>query len=397
MPRPFEGIPPETLEISPYFAPDGSYPARLLFVNSSVWLPEGAKRELLPGIFAVCEQGRYYLLQDIYEAKKGVLINGQPHLDRVELRDGDFIQIKKHKAVFQADPAGDKRKAREAEYDGQPMPIASITRLGKLKSHVIITPDAISLDGGKSSVPWAQLNTLIIQPAPQSGYHISLDYDVGSEVSIGDLLGVSAEELENFLPWLLYIAPIDVSAITIPETNLRAYYAVVFEKILRPAENGTRVLPAPQAFILDIPTPTQSRQIILAILALAVSPFLICGLATRMQGKLWSLGSGVYSIILGLPMFIRLVPWLDERLRVKRNQKISLLLVALLAPLLYFVFADSFNPLPLSLLPDCYIVELFFMSFIGAAYWGDRVNARRKAKALAESESDDESDYPLLQ
>src|SRR5690242_7586804 len=122
MPTPFKRVPPETLELSVNFAPDGTYPARLLTNSKSIWLLEGMKQELASGVFAVCEQGRCYLFQEDYNERSGVLINGQPHLDRIKLQDGDFIQIKKHKTVFQADPAGDKRKAWEAEINAKPIP-----------------------------------------------------------------------------------------------------------------------------------------------------------------------------------------------------------------------------------------------------------------------------------
>ncbi|MBN1976256.1 MAG: hypothetical protein JW918_02545 [Anaerolineae bacterium] len=216
-------------------------PPRILAPGFSLWLPEGARVELIHQSLAVYNAGGECRLRQPQEPMVEVIVGGQPPIRDQVLRDGDFIYGKKERFIFQADPIADRRGRLTEVSQPQALRAAKPLR-GKLRADAT----GFSLDKGRTWTRWEEVDSLVVvmRTGKYSG-GLWLEMLIGGQRLRSDR--VNAFELRRFLKRASEMAPIDLSIVYPPgwwRLPLTDAYVLASRRLLQRAESGYSVLPS---------------------------------------------------------------------------------------------------------------------------------------------------------
>jgi hypothetical protein len=207
---------PEPLHLTRTFAPDGSYPPRLLSKGVSWWLNPTEKNLENSEFYYEFVDDTWYLVQTGSEFEfriNNTLIKG-----RHRLADGDFIRINDCRYdFFQLDPAADY-KAWSSSLPQQ----CSLVISPKVKKYLLATNDFISLDGGQHFANWEKVMQVTLfassygrtKGGPKSYYRFSITYQGDSnhfDFLPSQLQDLNQDEATVVLQWITMKAPIHLS------------------------------------------------------------------------------------------------------------------------------------------------------------------------------------------
>jgi hypothetical protein len=247
---------PERLDIQYNPPPDGAYPPRLLALQSSIWLPEAETITLIADRATIRREGSSCVLSPTSNRAVEILVNGQPLFLARPLKDGDFIQWRKERFIFQADPVADRKKRIASWGDELPTPQPSKW----LHERVVINQSGLSLNSGKDFARWDEVSMLDLSyyGGRQCTAKIR-SMKEGQTIELKtSLKRANIEEIHQLMLWLYRVTPFDLSMFEsfseYSDWFPNAYFAAASEKLYVPSQNNQLVLPADVNFIFDIPT-----------------------------------------------------------------------------------------------------------------------------------------------
>ncbi len=301
---------PDPIELTVNLPPDGTYPPRIVSKGSSLWLPDNTEAfEFADGVFLHVSGRQWSIYQE--HDRADVRVNNQILIGRRVLKDGDFIHSEKKKirAIFQADPVADYRQGWEAENEEELTPRIQLSK--RVAEHVVIDADGMSLDGGETFARWDTITALDVcweyttnnwairiqaTNTPKRGKTLPSKFHSA-------ILG--RDEIFPLLTWIFYAVPFQLSIqqfsrIEIPD----AYKVLVYDKILTPAYERKRDLPATPAFILGLKGRCEAIIIILVAIVFMLCPSLVIWFIVE---KVFHVES-IY-ILVGIYLVILLLQW----------------------------------------------------------------------------------------
>lgn len=288
----FKRLQPQQEEIHVNYNPpaDGSYPPRLVMLDNlgwslSIWLDKDGRKKVILDEFDIERKGDVCRLIPLNPAMSDVLVNGQPMMMAGRLSDGDFIQSRKLRAVFQVDPVKDRRLWMEKTPDVLHGKMVKLSR--RLKKWAVINEQGISFDGGQHFARWDEIEFVSFR---SQAYTNTLEMYVTQDGESGKLqnklMDLDRRETNALMDWLKLSLPFDLCALRrepLSDYFPDAYYAAAYEKIYLPSLKNQHILPADENFILGIePFGKQVWRI--------VRSFLICVL---LGAAFWAFGDAL--------------------------------------------------------------------------------------------------------
>jgi hypothetical protein len=236
-----------------HLPPDGTYPPRILAPSASIWLKDGETLDVSGKSVIFRRVGKDFYVAPHPTAKHEAMLNGIPMIVERLLKDGDFIHCGKERYIFQADPVADWRKFL-SEDDSV---IETYQPTKAMQKWIIIDSDGVSLDGGKTRARWDEIKSIFASGGVDSPIiKISLYSDGRKKRKLASklpqfmkYLSKNKVSIRQFAYKVFLTMPFQLNWEFPEDLATDVYLYAVYIKLLRPAEEQGKLLPADFDFI----------------------------------------------------------------------------------------------------------------------------------------------------
>ena len=220
-----------------------------------------------------------------------IRVNGELLSASRVLQDGDFVQIHHETYIFQSNPVADRRQRMLKAFETQAI---TVTPSQRLRAQIELNANGFLIQKTKMFIAWSDIVRMEFRADeswPLNRHNIAMNvYRLGQVKPVkARIRFLKKQDFFDLLNWFSLVLPFDLSIAdfrdvyggTIRNLLPDAYLAAVDEKIIRPAEEGKRTLPASRNVLSGFAPVIQSGQILLGIVSGALVLALIVGLATQ--------------------------------------------------------------------------------------------------------------------